>query len=307
MKTGALILAAGSALDPNGSMPLSLYKVGAVSAIQRLILTFDRAKTEPIVIISGNNSEKLEKHVARLKVVCLRNLNSGQTEMFESVKIGLQYLREKCDQVLVTPVDVPLFTLDTVEALIQSGEKLAAPVYNGEKGHPVLIAHELIPALMEYDGNGGLREAIRRCGQACQLISVEDQGVLIDIETEQDYSEILSAHTLRQLHPRVKVSLAKEELFFGSGSAHLLSLIETTGSVRLACQQMGLSYSKGWKIIAVMERQWGLPIVQRQQGGKHGGEAFVTAEGKKLADQFRRFEKSSKEAVDALFHQYFDV
>ncbi|MDR1205015.1 MAG: NTP transferase domain-containing protein [Peptococcaceae bacterium] len=307
MKTGALILAAGSALDPNGSIPLSLYKVGAVSAIQRLILTFDRAKTEPIVIVSGSTSDKLEKHVARLKVVCLRNPNYGQTEMFESVKIGLRYLREKCDQVLVTPVDVPLFILDTVEALIQSGEKLAAPVYNGIKGHPVLISGELIPTLMEYSEGGGLRAAIRHCGQDCKLIPVEDQGVLIDIETEQDYSEVLSAHSLRQLHPRVKVSLAKEELFFGSGSAHLLSLIETTGSVRLACQQMGLSYSKGWKMIAVMERQWGLQIVQRQQGGKHGGEAFVTSEGKRLAERFRKFEQGSKEAVEAIFHQYFDV
>jgi molybdate transport repressor ModE-like protein len=307
MKTSALILAAGGALDPNGSMPLSLYKVGAVSAIQRLILTFDRAKTDLIVVVSGNNPEKLEKHVARLKVVCLRNQHSTQTEMFESVKIGLRYLQEKCDQVLVTPVDVPLFTLDTVEALIQSGEELAAPVFNGAKGHPVLIAQDLIPALLAYNGDGGLREAIRQCGRECRLISVEDQGVLIDIETEQDYLDVLSAHSLRQLHPGVKVSLAKEEPFFGAGSAHLLSLIETTGSVRLACQQMGLSYSKGWKMIAVMERQWGLPIVQRQQGGKYGGEAFVTQEGKRLAERFRKFEQSSKEAVEAIFRQCFDV
>jgi molybdate transport repressor ModE-like protein len=227
--------------------------------------------------------------------------------MFESVKIGLRYLQEKCDQVLVTPVDVPLFILDTVEALIQSGEKLAAPVFNGAKGHPVLIARELIPALIEYDGDGGLRAALRQCGQDYKLISVEDQGVLIDIETEQDYAEILSVHSLRKLHPQVKVSLAKEEPFFGSGSAHLLSLIETTGSVRLACQHMGLSYSKGWKMIAVMERQWGLSIVQRQQGGKHGGEAFVTPEGKNLAERFRKFEQGSKEAVEAIFRQYFDV
>jgi molybdate transport system regulatory protein len=83
-------------------------------------------------------------------------------------------------------------------------------------------------------------------------------------------------------------------------------MIETTGSVRMACQQIGLSYSKGWKMIAVMERQWGIPLVQRQQGGKHGGEAFVTPEGKKLLERFRQFEQSGKAAVEAIFHQYFD-
>ena len=41
--------------------------------------------------------------------------------MFDSALIGLKYLRDKCRQVLFTPVDIPLFTSATAEALLASG------------------------------------------------------------------------------------------------------------------------------------------------------------------------------------------
>jgi molybdate transport repressor ModE-like protein len=303
MKTGALILAAGKSSDSEVCVPL--YKVGAISAIQRLILTFNRAKIEDVVVVFGDEGDKIERHVGRMGVVCLHNPNFDQTQMFDSTKIGFRYLVGKCDQALVTPVDVPLFTLDTVRALIQSGEKLAAPVYNGERGHPILVAREQMSALMEYEGGAGLLDAAQKCGWNCGLVDVEDPGILIDVIKNHNYKDILDAHSLRDLHVQIKLSLMKEEPFFGAGSAHLLAMIENTGSVRMACQQVGLSYSKAWQMIALMEKQWGMPIVHRQQGGKHGGEAHVTPMGKELLERFRQFEKSSKAAVEELFHQYF--
>lgn len=64
--------------------------------------------------------------------------------MFESVKIGLSYLKDKCDAVLLTPVDIPLFTAQTVRDLMDSGAKPACPVCNGQIGHPNLIHVSLI-------------------------------------------------------------------------------------------------------------------------------------------------------------------
>jgi molybdate transport repressor ModE-like protein len=303
MKTGALILAAGKSSDSEFCVPL--YKVGAISAVQRLILTFSRAKIEDVVVVFGDEADKIERHIGRMGVVCLRNPQFKQTQMFDSVKIGFRYLAGKCDQVLVTPVDVPLFTLDTVQTLIQSGEKLAVPVYNGERGHPMLVAGEQMSELMKYEGSSGLWGAVQDCGWECTLVDVDDPGILIDVIKNHNYKDILSAHSLRDLHVQIKLSLMKEEPFFGAGSAHLLSMIENTGSVRMACQQIGLSYSKAWQMIALMERQWGMSIVHRQQGGKHGGEAHVTPMGKELLERFRQFEKSSKAAVEEIFHQYF--
>lgn len=73
----------------------------------------------------GYNAEELERHLASSGVVFLRNENYRTTHMFDSALIGLRYLRDKCRQVLFTPVDIPLFTAATVDALLTSGAELA--------------------------------------------------------------------------------------------------------------------------------------------------------------------------------------
>ena len=48
----------------------------------------------------------------------LRNEDYATTHMFDSVRIGLEYLKDKVDTVLFTPVDVPLFTARTVTQML---------------------------------------------------------------------------------------------------------------------------------------------------------------------------------------------
>ena len=50
-----------------------------------------------------------------------------------------------------------------------------------------------------------------------------------------------------EIRPRIKVQLAGTEPFFGPGVRMLLECIREEGSVREACEKMGLSYSKGRK------------------------------------------------------------
>jgi molybdopterin-guanine dinucleotide biosynthesis protein A len=49
--------------------------------------------------------------------------------MFDSAVIGLDFLRGKCDRILLTPVDIPLFTAETVEALLGSRRRSGACPY----------------------------------------------------------------------------------------------------------------------------------------------------------------------------------
>ncbi|MDO4566478.1 MAG: LysR family transcriptional regulator, partial [Oscillospiraceae bacterium] len=73
-------------------------------------------------------------------------------------------------------------------------------------------------------------------------------------------------------------------------TAMLLSLIDETHSVLLACQRMQLSYSSGWNTINSMEAQVGKTLVERSQGGAGGGSSVLTADGLMLLERFRRFE-----------------
>jgi len=224
--------------------------------------------------------------------------------MIDYAKIGFAYLEKICDQVLVAPVDVPLFTTDTVQRLINSGALLANPVFKGKRGHPLLIAGSLFPFFLQYQGENGLKGAINVCDCPRTNIDVSDAGVLYDVNSGDDYQELLEQQTQAVLRPIVKIQLSKEDIFFEPGTAQLLSQIENTGSVRLACEQMTISYSKGWKIIRIMEEQLGFTVVKRQQGGKYGGSASLSERGKTLLKQYYAFDKACKEIIQQQFDLY---
>ncbi len=103
----------------------------------------------------------------------------------------------------------------------------------------------------------------------------------------------------------MKLMIAGEEKFLGPGSCELLLHIRDTGSVRLACGKMGLSYSKAWHILDAMEREAGFAVVIRKKGGAGGGETRLTEEGEALIGRYGAFEQACREAVQRIFAQHF--
>lgn len=110
---------------------------------------------------------------------------------------------------------------------------------------------------------------------------------------------------VKALHPLAKLRLACEEIFYGPGAQELLILIEETESVRLACGRMGMSYSKGWKMIAMIEKQLGYVVVERRQGGRQGGKSFLTPEGKAFVEKYHAFAEESTEIIQKIFEKHF--
>lgn len=303
MTFGALILAAGHTAQRESFDPLQ--KIGSLSAVQRLIMTFHLAEVRPVVVVVSKEDEaQLQKHALRAGVEFVQGL-PAQAEMFANVKLGLGVLAHRCDRVLITPVDIPLFSVDTVKMLMRSGQPLACPVCEGRKGHPLLIAREVIPAILQYRGNDGLRGAVRACGIAQTLVEVADPGVYVHSNQFDQCEKIATSHNRQQWRPLMKLQIARESAFLGPGSWQLLSLIETSGSVRMASAEMGISYSKAWKILNNMESQLGYHVLHRQPGGKHGGETHLTQQGKLLLEQFERFERECSAAVNRIFAKYY--
>lgn len=304
MNTSGLIVAAGMSSRMNTFKPM--LKIGSISMVHRIISTLQQAGVYPIVLITGNQGELLEKHVASKNVICLRNEDYENTEMFDSAKIGFQYLEDKCDQVIFTTVDIPLYTKNTVERLINAGGKLTLPTYKNKTGHPVLINNSIIPDILKYKGNEGLKGACMEASCQKTLVEVDDRGILFDADTKEDYEDLLKWHNSQILHPNMQLTLAKEQPFFDERAALLLKLIKYTNSVRYACQQLNISYSKAWNIINLMENQLGYTVVNRRPGGVNGGYTTLTEEGCELIKKYLEFEKEAKKAVQNVFERFFD-
>jgi len=302
MKTGAVIVAAGMSSRMHDFKPL--LKIGSITIVQRIIATLQQAGVDLIVLVTGYQAETLEKHVSHLGVICLRNKDYATSQMLDSTKIGLSYLQKQCDRIIFTPADVPFFTSNTIISLLRTNTLITAPVYRGREGHPLLLSAKVLEKLLTYSGEQGLRGAIKNSGLVKQQIEVGDEGILFDMDTPEDKDKLLLYHNRQMFRPQLQLRLAKEDVFLGPGAALLLHLIVNTGSVRAACAQMNISYSKGWKIINNMEYQLGYAVVERFHGGTGGGYTQLTDSGKLLLAQYDAFTRESKTAIQDIFDKY---
>ena len=303
MQIGALIVAAGMSSRMGDFKPM--LNIGSISVAQRVVATLSQCGVSKIVMVTGYNAAMLERHLAGSGIIFLRNEQYETTQMFDSVKIGLSYLQDKCDRILFTPVDVPLFTAKTVRTILDSGAPLACPMCQGRQGHPILIANELVPEILADCGEMGLKGAMDRCSAPLLRLDVDDPGTIRDADTPEDFSQLVDYHNSQLVRPVVSVSLNREKPFLDSRIAMLLMLVDETKSVRAAGQRMQLSYSSCWNIIRILESQLNYPLIQRNQGGAGGSTSLLTDRGRELLNRYNAYERALKEQANALYDRYF--
>lgn len=303
MRTGAIIVAAGAACGEDGFSPMK--KLGTVSVIERIIMTFQQAEADYIVVVTGAKAEALEHCVARYNCICLRNPEYESTQMLDSAKIGLRYLQNICDQFLLTPADTPLFTVRTVKMLKEAGLPAAIPLCGGQEGHPIILSREAVDHVLSYEKEGGIRGALDTWQDGITYLEVSDPGTLFDTDTPNGCEALLKHHNKQLLRPELKVCLAREETFFDGRAQMLLKLIKQSGSVRMACSRLNLSYSKGWKLLNLLEEQLGFPVIDRHPGGLNGGYTSLSARGEDFLSRYEELVCRSREAVEKIYGEVF--
>lgn len=304
MKFGSVgaVIAAASKKDA-----VPLLKVGSIPIVRRIVLTLQQAGVFPIVVVTGTEELEVTRQVAPLGVVFIQNTECERPELFSSVKLGLSYLQGKCDRVVFTPVNSPMFFAQTLHTLLSCEADIVTPTYEGQGGHPIVLNSDILPDILAYDGPDGLRGAVRRCDCRRQRIAVSDAGVLMTVHNEPQLRQHLQEHNASLLTPSVKISIDKENMFLNSRLKLLMFLIADLHSVRQACLHMGLSYQKAWDMINQLERELGYAVVMRQHGGKNGGSTCLTDKGRQLMYAFQHYEDEvrgfAQQRFDALFRE----
>lgn len=102
-----------------------------------------------------------------------------------------------------------------------------------------------------------------------------------------------------------KIWLDNKGKAFGEGPCELLKRVGKSHSLHQAAGEMGMSYSKAWKLIRTMEKRLGVSLLARKIGGNSGGGSQLTAEAKDLVDRYERFRRDADRAVEELFQRHF--
>lgn len=298
--TAALIVAAGRTDRKDAFSPEKQY--GCISAIERIALLLRLAGLRCIVVV-GEEKELPQKLAASMGLIFLPAPAGG--EMLDSIRAGLSYLRARCARVLIAPVDVPVFSVDTVQRLLAADAPVCIPSCHGRGGHPIALRADCFDAVLAYRGGGGLRGAITASGLARCFVETEDVGVLPDGALGAAYESLLPGHDVARLRASCTLSVGREKTFYDPTAHLLLHLTEELGSLSAACQHMGLSYSKGRKMVAVMEEQLGFAVLETRQGGKDGGSSRLTDGARSLMRRYSALEEEMEAALAAVFARYF--
>lgn len=178
----AIILAGGFS-KRTGINKLSLLFKG-IPLIHHVIDVF-LPYTDKIIVVSGHYHEELVSLLRKYdRVEIVRNLDYPKG-MFSSVLKGVA---QTDDDFFITPGDYPLISSKTIEQLLSSNALIAVPVFNGRRGHPILIRKQLKEELLKEPIESNLK--VFRDRHHPVSIEVEDEGILIDVDTLSDYNDL---------------------------------------------------------------------------------------------------------------------
>ncbi len=88
---------------------------------------------------------------------------------------------------------------------------------------------------------------------------------------------------------------------FGLGVEQLLRGIDTYGSMNRTTKEMGMAYSKAWRILRQVEEEFDIQLIERE--GAHGSR--LTEEGRYWLTHYREMVEAADRAARAVAEKYF--
>lgn len=131
-------------------------------------------------------------------------------DMRSSVQLGLQAARWFADQQilptdatacqngwLLIPADHPIVSRETIDTLHRAWNpgmrQILIPTHEGQRGHPTLFSADFAPEVTTIPPDRGLNWLVRQNSQSIREVPVSDPGVLIDLDTPEDYQALLNS------------------------------------------------------------------------------------------------------------------
>ncbi len=187
MKTTAIVLAAGKS-SRMGTNKLLLLLDGK-TIIEHIL---DNLANYETIVVTGHLPEDIEPIIKRhgARIVHNPDYEQGMTTSFRA---GLRALDEDVDAVFMVLSDTFGFKpslLDEMELKLASTTALlVSPIYEGRRGHPVLVAYELFQEFLGLGEGETMRDVVLRHEDEHEYVQ-GDIWTRIDLDTPEDYENV---------------------------------------------------------------------------------------------------------------------
>ncbi len=162
--------------------------------ICHLLSEIKKADICDILVVTGFESEKISAAIEEFDVATIFNPDF-QTGMHSSIRVALASLTKSYDSFFICPGDLPSLRGQTFRSLVTASEmdsrKIFYPVFDGRRGHPVLMSSDFIPEILQHpDGDFGCSYILKKHPNECVEVPCSYNGVWKDLDNIQDYRSL---------------------------------------------------------------------------------------------------------------------
>ncbi|MBU1145814.1 MAG: nucleotidyltransferase family protein [Firmicutes bacterium] len=137
---------------------------------------------DKIIVVTGHFHQEIYDLISNTpKVEIIQNFNYD-LGMFKSIQCAVT---ETSEDFFLIPGDYPFVKKSTYQALLKEKGEFIVPSFNNKLGHPLLISKLMRQEILQENCLSNLK--IIRNRHQITYVNVQDEGILIDIDTVQDY------------------------------------------------------------------------------------------------------------------------
>lgn len=190
----AVVLAAGLSSRMQGQHKL-LLPVGGQPAIRCTVNALVEAQPEEIVVVTGFKGRAVMEALDGLPVTFQSNPRYEEGQM-TSVAAGVAALGAPCNAVMVCLADQVLLEAADYRELIDAFAamprgSILLPVFNGQRGNPVVFSASYAPEVISGHVNSGCRKLIAEHPDEVFVHEAAHDRFTVDMDTPRDYARIL--------------------------------------------------------------------------------------------------------------------
>lgn len=189
----ALILAAGSSRRM-GSQKL-LLPFGQSTIIETVIDNVLNSSIDHVMVVLGANQEEIRDTLAHLPVQFCYN-REHEKGMLSSVICGTRAIPQDAVCILIYLGDQPGIPPSVTDSVIDTYSEelygIVIPVHEHRRGHPLLVDMKYRKEIEQLNLEEGLRSLRHHFPQDVLEVEVDEPGILVDIDTREDYKNATS-------------------------------------------------------------------------------------------------------------------
>jgi molybdenum cofactor cytidylyltransferase len=183
-----ILLAAGKSTRMGSCKPL--LKLGEKTVISHCLEKLIAGGAEEIMVVISREGQAVADAAHAYPVRTVVN-HEAEGDMSSSIRAGRSSLATETSGVIISLCDYPLVSGATIVNLISQHQsvpdKIIIPCHGGKRGHPLLFPRSILDRLAP---GMTLRDLVMEHSHLTHNIETGDQGILIDMDTPEDYHRI---------------------------------------------------------------------------------------------------------------------